>query len=76
VGRFFSRKVATVGGVSPTTTRVKRGPLPKGLFFDRTTGLFAGTPTRAGTWKILVEIVDTLGVKAKGTLVLVVRVAA
>ena len=30
VGRFMSRKVATFGGVAPVTTKLKRGPLPKG----------------------------------------------
>jgi Putative Ig domain len=73
VGRFFTRKVVTVGGVGPTTTRIKRGPLPAGIFFDRTTGILAGTPKRAGTWKVVVEIVDVLGVKATATVLLVVR---
>jgi hypothetical protein len=73
VGRFMSRKVATFGGVGPMTTRVKRGPLPRGIFFDRLAGIFVGSPTKAGTWKIRVEIVDALGVKATGIVVLVVR---
>ncbi|MDQ3672045.1 MAG: Ig domain-containing protein, partial [Actinomycetota bacterium] len=33
VGRFLSRKVVTLGGVGPKTTRVTRGPLPRGVFF-------------------------------------------
>jgi hypothetical protein len=73
VGRFMSRKVATFGGVGPMTTRVKRGPLPRGIFFDRLAGIFVGSPTKAGTWKIRVEIVDALGVKATGLVFLVVR---
>ena len=73
VGRFLSRKVATFGGVGPMTTRVKRGPLPRGVFFDRLAGIFAGSPTKAGTWRIRVEVVDSLGVKATGIVVLVIR---
>jgi hypothetical protein len=73
VGRFLSRKVATFGGVGPMTTRVKRGPLPRGVFFDRLAGVIVGAPTKAGTWKIRVEVVDSLGVKATGIVVLIVR---
>ncbi len=73
VGFFLSRKVATLGGVRPTTTKVKRGPLPRGIFFDRLAGVFVGTPTKAGTWKIRVEVVDSLGAKSVATIVLVVR---
>ena len=73
VGRFMSRKVATVGGVRPTITRVKRGPLPPGLFFDKLAGVFVGSPTKAGTWRVRVEVVDSLGVKATGIVVFVVR---
>ena len=69
----MSRKVATVGGIGPMKTRVKRGPLPRGIFFDRLAGIFVGTPTQAGTWKVQVEIVDALGVKTTGVVLLVVR---
>ncbi len=73
VGFFMSRKVTTLGGVAPMRTKVKRGPLPPGIFFDRLAGVFVGTPTKAGTWKIRVEIVDSLGVKTTGVVLLVVR---
>ncbi len=73
VGRFLSRKVATFGGVGPITTKLKRGPLPRGVFFDRLAGIFVGSPTKAGRWKIRVEIIDSLGVKATATIVLVIR---
>ena len=73
VGRFLSRKVATIGGIGPMTTKVKRGPLPRGIFFDRLAGIFVGTPTKAGTWKIRVEVIDSLGAKSVATIVLVVR---
>lgn len=73
VGRFLTRKVATIGGVGPTTTRVTRGPLPRGLLFDRVAGIFVGSPTKAGTWRIRVEVADSLGVKARGFVILVIR---
>ena len=72
VGRFMSRKVATVGGVAPILTRLKQGRLPKGVFFDRLAGVFVGTPTKAGTWKLRVEVIDSLGVKATRVVVLAV----
>ena len=73
VGRFLTRKVATIGGVGAKTTKLKRGPLPRGVFFDRLAGIFVGSPTKAGRWKIRVEIIDSLGVKATATIVLVIR---
>jgi hypothetical protein len=73
VGFFMSRKVATLGGIGPMKTKVTRGPLPRGVFFDRLAGVFAGSPRKAGTWRIRVEIVDSLGVKTKGIVVFIVR---
>ena len=73
VGFFMSRKVATLGGIAPMRTKVKRGPLPPGIFFDRLAGVFVGSPTKAGSWKIRVEIIDALGVKTTGVVLLVVR---
>ncbi len=73
VGRFLTRKVATIGGVGAKTTKLKRGPLPRGVFFDRLAGIFVGSPTKAGTWRIRVEVIDSLGVKARGVVILVIR---
>ncbi|MEP7224773.1 MAG: Ig domain-containing protein [Actinomycetota bacterium] len=73
VGRFFRRKIALAGGIGPTSARVKRGSLPRGILFKRATGMFVGKPTRAGTWKIVIEVVDALGVKTRRSLVLIVR---
>lgn len=52
--------------------RVKRGPLPRGITFDRTTAKFFGTPTRSGTWTISVEVVDSLRVKSTATITITV----
>ena len=63
VGRVYRSKLRSTGGVAPISWRIKRGPLPRGIRFDRTRGTFLGTPRRAGTWVIRVESVDELGVK-------------
>jgi large repetitive protein len=72
VGRLYRSKLASTGGVAPVTWKLKRGPLPKGIRFDRATGSFAGVPTKAGTWVITVEITDALRVKATSNVFLVV----
>ena len=73
VGRYYQFKLRARGGVAPWKSRIKRGPLPRGILFDRTVGVFYGAPTRVGTWRIGVELVDALGVKATATVTLVVR---
>jgi large repetitive protein len=75
VGRRYQAKIVARGGVLPLTFKIKRGTLPRGIFFDPSTGTFFGTPVKAGTWKIAFEIVDGLGVKAKGTIKIVVAPA-
>jgi hypothetical protein len=72
-GRFFGKKVVTFGGVGPVSWRLKRGPLPRGIKFDRFTGTFFGTPTRSGIWAISVEVVDSLRVKSTAIITITVR---
>jgi large repetitive protein len=72
VGRLYRSKLVSTGGVTPISWRIKRGPLPKGIRFDRTTGRFVGTPAKAGIWIITVELVDALRVKATTNVVVVV----
>lgn len=73
VGRYYQFKLRARGGVAPWKARIKRGPLPRGILFDPTVGVFYGAPTRVGTWRITVEMIDALGVKATATVKLVVR---
>jgi Putative Ig domain len=75
VGRYLEVQLRSRGGVEPTTWRIKRGPLPRGVLFDRELGLFYGTPTRARTYGILVEARDGLRVRATATVTLVVKKA-
>jgi hypothetical protein len=72
VGQRYRSKLVSTGGVTPVSWRIKRGPLPKGIRFDRTTGSFVGTPAKAGIWIITVELVDALRVKATSNVVVVV----
>jgi hypothetical protein len=76
VGRLYRAKLLVRGGVTPLKYRIKQGPLPRGIFFDRSTGSLFGTPVKAGTWKITIEMVDALKVKAKTTIKLVVAPSA
>jgi hypothetical protein len=73
--RLSGGKILDKGGVDPLIRRVKRGSLPRGVFFNRSTGTFFGTPTKAGTWRVGLEFVDALGVKAKTTITIVVAPA-
>lgn len=75
VGLLYRSKLVSRGGVAPLSWRIKRGPLPRGIRFDRTTGSFVGIPAKAGTWVITVEIMDSLRVKTTATLVVLVKPA-
>ena len=75
VGKYYQATLRTSGGVGTMAWRVQRGPLPRGIRFDRNTATFFGTPGRARTYRIGVEVVDALGVKVTKTVVLVVRAA-
>ena len=67
-GFYYQAKLNTVGGVLPRTWRIVRGPLPRGIRFDRSAGLLFGIPTRPGRFRVTFEATDALGVKAKKTL--------
>jgi hypothetical protein len=73
VGKRYQLALKQIGGAGEALWRVKRGPLPRGILFDPVNGLFYGIPARAGTWRVLVEIKDELGVKATATAVIVVK---
>ena len=72
-GRYYQAKVKTVGGILPRSWRIVRGPLPRGIRFDRSRGMFYGTPTRPGRFRVTFEATDALGVKAKKTLSIFVK---
>jgi hypothetical protein len=71
VGRPYRAAIAKVGGVAPTVWTV-RGKLPKNVKLASKLGIFLGTPTTAGKFRVTVRAVDALGVKSQKTLTLVV----
>ena len=68
VGRLYRARVSATGGVIPKTWKIARGPLPRGIRFDRTLGLLSGTPTRAGRYRVTIQVTDGLKVVALKTL--------
>jgi large repetitive protein len=72
VGRLYAAKLKTLGGVKPASWRVVRGPLPRGIRFDRSVGTLSGTPKMAGRYRITFEATDALGVVSKKTLTIFV----
>ncbi len=69
VGSAYGVRVRTAGGVRPLKWKSK-GKLPAGVRFSKALGAFAGTPSRAGTFAVVVEARDALGAKAQRRLVL------
>jgi hypothetical protein len=76
VGRLWKLKLRTTGGVQPKKWKLTKGPLPKGVRFDKTLGLFSGKPAKAGRYRVTVELTDALGVKSTRTFLIVVTPAA
>ena len=72
VGRLFRAKVVATGGVLPKAWKLTRGPLPRGVRFDRTLGVLSGTPTKPGAYRLTFQITDGLKVVAVKTLRLTV----
>ena len=70
VGRLYRAKVATLGGVLPKSVRLVKGPLPRGIRYDRTLGVLSGTPTKPGRYRLTFEARDGLKVVSKRTLAL------
>jgi large repetitive protein len=68
VGKRYGWKVRTLAGVKPVMWRILRGPLPRGIRFDRTTGILSGIPKRPGRYRVAFEATDVLGITAAKTL--------
>ncbi|QUL99261.1 MAG: S8 family serine peptidase [Candidatus Fermentithermobacillus carboniphilus] len=56
------------GGVGSYTWSIAQGALPQGLALAGDTGIISGTPSATGTAQFVVEVVDSLGVKAQKAL--------
>ena len=72
VGRAYRAKLATLGGIAPTTWTI-RGKLPQGVKFAAKTGALIGIPRKAGNYRLTVTALDSLDASAKKTFTLVVK---
>jgi len=75
VGKLYGARVKTAGGIAPVSWRITLGPLPRGVRFDRGTGILAGIPKKAGRYRLTFAATDSLGVVATKTLKLTVIAA-
>ncbi len=72
VGRPYQAKVFASGGVLPRVWRITKGPLPRGIRFDRTLGVLSGVPKKPGTYRVTFQVTDALRGVATKTLRIVV----
>jgi hypothetical protein len=67
VGKAYKARFVARGGVAPTKWIIlggKPGLLPAGIKLNAKTGALTGTPTKAGTFRLRMQVVDKLGVKS------------
>ena len=76
VGRHFTLRIRTRGGVPPRAWSAAARSLPRGVTLGRQTGTLRGTPRSPGTYRIVLRLTDKLGASARRTVVLTVRPAA
>jgi large repetitive protein len=76
VGKKYKARFLARGGVAPTKWIIlggRPGLLPAGIKLNAKTGELSGTPTKAGTFRLRMQVVDKLGVKSALGLVLKVN---
>jgi hypothetical protein len=73
VGKTYTAHVAILGGFNPFTYRIVSGKLPAGIHFNKTTGMFTGKPSVAGTSHFTVQVMDKLHQAVRAKLVLKVN---
>ena len=67
LSKRYKAKLGATGGVGPLKWNIlggKPGLLPAGIKFNAKTGTFSGTPTKAGVYRLRMQVVDKLGVKS------------
>jgi Putative Ig domain len=64
VGVAYSDTLTATGGTKPYTWSASGGNLPAGITLNASTGVLAGTPTRAGTFAFTVKVTDATGLNA------------
>jgi hypothetical protein len=72
VGKLYRARLVSTGGVIPKAWKVTQGPFPHGIRLDRKTGVISGTPRKAGTYRLTVEVRDGFKIVSTRTLRLTV----
>ena len=72
VGSIYNATLVTNGVTAPLTWSILSGSLPPGILFNTSTGAFTGTPSTAGTYQLVVQVVDAAGRIDRKTLAIVV----
>jgi len=70
VGRKYRARLVALGGVEPRRWRLLRGSLPAGIRLEPKTGALTGTPHRAGTFRVSLQVTDQLGATSTRTFAL------
>jgi hypothetical protein len=73
VGTAYKGRFRAVGGVLPRKWNIlggRPGFLPPGMKLDRKTGALSGTPTKAGVYRLRMQVVDKLGAKSAAGFIL------
>ena len=76
VGKAYKVTLLARGGVLPRKWNLlggRPGFLPKGMKLNGRTGVISGTPTKAGTYYLRLQVVDKLGAKSAAPYVLKVN---
>jgi hypothetical protein len=67
LGKAYKARFLAHGGIAPTKWIIlggKPGLLPAGIKLNAKTGELSGRPTKAGTYRLRIQVVDKLGVKS------------
>jgi hypothetical protein len=77
VGKKYTARLTATGGIAPRTWLIiggRPGTLPPGIKLNARTGVFSGTPTKAGTWRLRMQVTDAAGAHASiGILIKVLK---
>jgi len=64
VGQALTCQPSAEGGIGSRSWAIRSGTLPPGLSIDADTGLLSGIPTADGTYKVTIEVADSVNEKA------------
>jgi large repetitive protein len=76
IGISYSQTLQASGGGSPYTWSITEGSLPGGFSLSARTGSISGMPMNPGTYNFKVQIVDSNGATASGSLSIIINAAS